>query len=185
MDAAYHPKHEYEHFTELSAVLFSIDHDEVHKAITLLKTAQERGSFVWIVGNGGSAATAEHFANDLVKMCRIRAIAIPAQTPTVTAYGNDDGWGDMFLHALDVFQSPDDVLVTISCSGRSENVVRTAKGIRNLIVLTGEMSQDNELARLPAAACISIPHEDITIVEDIHLAICHCIAKALRYDKTY
>jgi D-sedoheptulose 7-phosphate isomerase len=180
MDAAYHPKREYEHFTELSAALFSIDREEVHKAVTLLKTAQERGNFVWIVGNGGSAATAEHFANDLVKMCRVRAIAIPAQTPTVTAYGNDDGWGDMFLHALDVFQSPDDVLVAISCSGRSENVVRTAKGIQNLIVMTGGEYQDNELARLPAAACIGVSHEDITIVEDIHLAICHCIAKVPR-----
>jgi D-sedoheptulose 7-phosphate isomerase len=169
-----------DHFNELSAALFSIDRDELHKAIALLRTAQSERKFVWIAGNGGSAATAEHFANDLVKMAGIKAIALPAQTPTVTAFGNDAGWENMFSHALDVFQEPEDVLVVISCSGRSPNVIQAAKGVRNLIVLTGDDYQDNELVHMRTFACIPALSDDITVQEDIHLAVCHAIAKALK-----
>jgi D-sedoheptulose 7-phosphate isomerase len=170
------------HFTQLSTALFSLDREELYKAIELLRAARDRHSNVWIVGNGGSAATAAHFANDLAKMCRIRAFSIPSMISTVTAMGNDDGWDEMFAHTIDVYLEPDDVVVAISCSGRSKNVAQAARNIRNLIVLTGDEYSDNILLRLPAQAVFTVPNVDILVQEDVHLAICHAIAKILRMD---
>jgi D-sedoheptulose 7-phosphate isomerase len=167
------------YFSELSVALLAVDREELMKAIELLRKAQEGRATVWIVGNGGSAATAEHFANDLVKMCGIKAIAIPALMPTVTAFGNDDGWTKMFSNVLEVFQEPQDVLVAISCSGQSLNVVDAARGVENLIVLTGSDYQENRLVHMRSHAIIPVISEAITIQEDVHLAICHAITKVL------
>lgn len=167
------------HFAELSAALLNIDRDEVSKAIGVLRVARENKKNVWIVGNGGSAATASHFCNDLVKMAGIRAFAIPDMTPLVTAFGNDDGWKFMFSHAIDVFFDPGDVIVAISCGGRSENVVDATKYIKNAIVITGN-DYDTPLAHSGPAAIILAGSKDITIQEDMHLAVCHAITKALK-----
>lgn len=168
------------HFAELSAAMLSVDRDELKKAIEVLERAKTGRNNVWIVGNGGSAATASHFANDLGKMCGIKAISIPDMTPTVTAFGNDDGWDKMFQHAIDVFLEPEDVVVAISCSGKSLNVVMAAKSIKNLIVLTGIEFRDNYLTRMNPKAVLFVMNDDITIQEDVHLAMCHAMAKALK-----
>lgn len=170
------------HFAELSAALLSVDRDELGKAIQVLREVRESRASVWIVGNGGSAATASHFANDLSKMCGIKAISIPDMVPTVTAYGNDNGWDRMFQHSMDVFLEPDDAVVAISCSGKSLNVIMAAKSIKNLIILTGNGYNENILTRLPARAILPAMSDDITIQEDIHLAMCHAIVKALRVE---
>lgn len=167
------------HFAELSAVLLSIDRDEMEKAIELLAKAKRSRGSVWIVGNGGSAATASHFANDLTKMAGIKAFSIPQMVPTVTAYGNDHGWDKMFQLVIDCYLEAKDVVVAISCSGNSQNVVESARGIENLIVLTGDNFVDNQLVRLRAKSILAVESDDITIQEDVHLAICHTISKAL------
>jgi len=168
------------HFAELSAALISVDRDEIKHAIEILRAARDGRHNVWIVGNGGSAATASHFANDLSKMCGIKAFSVPDMTSTTLAFGNDNGWDRMFQHTIDVYLEPDDVVVGISCSGNSHNVILAAKSIQNLIVLTGYNFDENILARMPAKAKIAAMSDDITIQEDIHLAVCHAIAKALR-----
>lgn len=168
------------HFAELSAALLNVDREELKRAIETLREARKARSSVWIVGNGGSAATASHFANDLVKMAGIKAFAVPDMGPTVFAYGNDDGWDKMFQHTIDVYLEPQDVVVAISCSGKSVNVLMAANSIQNLIILTGNEFEDNYLSRLPAKAKLAAMSDDITIQEDIHLAMCHAIAKGLR-----
>jgi len=167
------------HFAQLSTALLAVDRDELMKAVSTLKIARTAKRNVWIVGNGGSAATASHFANDLSKMSGIKAFAVPDMGPTVTAYGNDDGWDKMFAHTIDVYLEPGDVVVAISCSGRSTNVIMAAKSIPNLIILTGRDFDNNWLVRMPAKAILHAESDDITIQEDIHLAICHAIAKEL------
>lgn len=168
------------HFAELAIALSLIDKAEIERAVEVLKGVQEKRATAWIVGNGGSASTAGHFSNDLVKMCGIKAIALPALSPTVTAYGNDNGWSNMFSGALDVLQEPDDALVAISCSGKSLNILQAARGVENLVILTGNDYESNLLVRCKTKALIVAPHDDITIQEDIHLSICHAIAKALK-----
>lgn len=166
------------HFTQLRAVLLSVDAEELKKAVETLKQAKAEKKCVWIVGNGGSAATAGHFANDLTKMCKIKAFSIPDMVPTVTAFGNDNGWKYMFSHTMDVYFEPGDVVVIISCSGESENVLKAATYINHLIIMTGNNLQ-SKLAGYGAKAFLSAPSADITVQEDIHLAMCHAIVKAL------
>ena len=166
------------HFAELSAALLAVDRDELQKAINLLKFVRENKRNVWIVGNGGSAATASHLANDLSKMCGVKAFSIPDMGPTVSAFGNDEGWEKMFEFTMDVYFEPGDALVAISCSGNSLNVVRAAAHVDNLIVLTGNNFK-SKLSERRSRAFLCAYHDDITIQEDIHMAICHAIAKGL------
>lgn len=166
------------HFAELSASLLSVDREELRKAVKMLARARGEKRSVYIVGNGGSAATASHFANDLAKMCGIKAFSIPDMTALTLAFANDHGFEHIFEHTVDVFFEPGDVLVAISCSGRSVNVTRAAHLIENVIALTGNSFQ-SPLVDLQPAVILNAMSDDITIQEDIHLAICHAIAKAL------
>lgn len=157
-----------------------LDEGQISAAVQVLKKAKSRGNFVWIAGNGGSAATASHFANDLLKMCGIKASALPRMTPTVTAYGNDHGWERMYVNALKVLISPGDVIILISCSGNSRNILEVANEFQSeydIIVLTG--TGDGELARKNTAACIRAMSDDITVQEDVHSIVSHEIARSI------
>lgn len=145
----------------------------------ILRLAKQNGQRVYLVGNGGSAATASHFANDLTKMAKINAISIPDLTSVVTAYGNDEGWENMFDEPIYAFFNPGDVLVAISYSGRSRNVIKAARGALDLqgklIVITGKR-EDNPLGSLAPDTTFFIETDDIRIQEDIALIICHGLA---------
>jgi len=170
------------HFEGVASALQKIDLSKIEDAIMLLREAKEKKGFVWVIGNGGSAATAEHFANDLLKMAGIKAIALPGMVPTITAHGNDNGWENMFKHPLLTLETHRDVLVAISCSGNSPNVVEAAEWwADDLIVLTGNEIIKNKLANMSEyVPIIHVLDADITVQEDVHLAVCHAMAKALR-----
>ena len=91
--------------------------------MTKLAKLIKNANFVYICGNGGSASTSNHFAQDLVKICGVKAISLCANEALVMAYGNDDGYNNIFYNQLDVFYELDDLLITISGSGTSENIV--------------------------------------------------------------
>lgn len=146
-------------------------------AARLLKNAANFRQRVWLVGNGGSATTAMHFANDLQKVCGIDALALPSLISTVTAYGNDEGWNRMFSLAMKHF-SIGNILVAISYSGTSQNVIEAAKHALEcdgkLIILTGSIWEGNTLGNMPGVV-IPVENDDIKVVEDVHLAICHSL----------
>ena len=157
--------------------------NEVNLAYTYLKESREKR--IWLVGNGGSAATAMHFANDLQKMCHMDAVCLPTMVSTITAYGNDDGWQYMFQHAMDKFEVAD-LLIAISCSGVSPNIVQAAIHAHQkggyVIVLTGKNTPRNTLSKLNYIT-IHVPSDDIKVVEDTHLVICHALVGALSNGK--
>lgn len=172
---------------DLIAALQTVNPERVRLAVSIIRHARESGSTVYILGNGGSAATASHFANDLVKMASVRAFALPDFSPTLMAYGNDTGWENMFAGPLPIFLLPDDIVVFISCSGNSANVVRAMEYLKNVrmpglrsIVITG-LEEGNKLAEYKPDALISVAFRDIRVQEDCHLAVCHAIAGALAY----
>jgi D-sedoheptulose 7-phosphate isomerase len=169
------------YYNSVGMAVGNLSLSSIMRATAILKNCANFHQRVWIVGNGGSAATAMHFANDLEKMCGIDALALPGSIPTITAYGNDNGWSRMFADAMRSFQVGD-VLVAISCSGSSQNVVESAKTAiekdGKLIVLTGKVWEGNLLAKLPGII-IPVENEDIKVVEDVHLVICHSISGAI------
>lgn len=166
---------------EVSHTLDYLPVRELMLAGDLLASTRKEGH-VWIIGNGGSAATAMHFANDLQKMCNIQAVAIPAQISSITAYGNDCGWANMYTEYMKKTFYNGDVLVAISCSGASANIVNAAKEATrggHIIALTGPANSKNALAKLPGII-IEVKHDDIKVIEDVHLAVCHCLAGVLK-----
>ena len=169
---------------ETSKAILGVDRMDVMSVVGVLKEARDRKSFVWLIGNGGSAATVSHFANDLEKVCGIRAVPLPELTSTITAYGNDNGWSRMFADALDGYAGPEDVLVIFSCSGFSENVIEAAfrwwAKTRTLLIFTGNNRDSKLLQSASAEAVIFVEHPDIMVQETVHLALCHAIVHILK-----
>lgn len=165
---------------EVCESLSMLDPVEIERAVNILREAKKRNSFVWIMGNGGSAATASHFANDLLKMCKVKAVDISGMTPVTLAFGNDHGWERMFANTVLALANPDDVLVVISCSGNSPNILSVVSAVDKYcyrIALTGP---DGKLSLMHNNACIRAMSDDITVQEDVHSIVCHEIAWSLK-----
>jgi len=174
---------QFEKYTkDVETALNGVSSESVRMATKILQSAKVHNSVCYVFGNGGSAATASHFANDLLKAGHLRAVALNDLVPTMLAYGNDDGWENMFAHTLKNLLLPQDVAVGISCSGFSMNVVnaiRIAKEINlpsvRTIVLTGP-TWDSPLTQLNPDVAIHVPYGDIRVQEDCHSVSCHAIS---------
>jgi|SRR3989344_5097064 len=124
-------------------------------------------NFVYIIGNGGSASMANHLANDLVKMCGIKAVSLCANEAIVMAYANDDGYDNIFYNQLKVFLKDDDLLITISGSGTSKNIVKAIMYARKL---------QAEIYSFPTVKDLNCSMQEI---ENKHLVLGHKIVTKL------
>lgn len=134
---------------------------------------------IYVIGNGGSAATAQHFALDLYKAAKLNARSLVSDIPTITAYANDDGYDSVFSSQLR-YARRSDVLVAISCSGNSLNVLRAVRQAKEFGLITIGFTGDDggKLAEV-VDYLVKVPFEDIKIQEDAHVALCHAVTKAL------
>lgn len=170
---------------DVITALHAISWESVRRMTDVLQRAKSQNSTVYICGNGGSASTAGHFANDLQKMGKLRAVALPDMVAGMTAYGNDNGWENMFSDFLKGMLLPQDVVVGISCSGFSDNVVNAIALARTInlpsiktVVLTGNTWESPLIQQDPDVA-VHVPFADIRVQEDCHLVICHAVAGGL------
>jgi D-sedoheptulose 7-phosphate isomerase len=158
--------------------------DRIAKAIW---ETYERDGTILICGNGGSAASASHFACDLTKLTisadcrRVRALALTDNIALMTAWSNDQVYADVFVEQLINIYRPGDLLFTISGSGNSPNVLRAVDWANErgapTVGLTG--FDGGKLARL-ARLSLHVQNDVMPQVEDIHMAICHGLAVAMR-----
>ena len=176
-----------DYFAEAERARRTIDLAQVDRAVALLVEAYSRDAVVFACGNGGSASVANHLQCDLVKGIRNatdlwpRAQSLSTNVELMTAIANDNGYADVFAYQLQSQARPGDVLMSISSSGRSENIVRAMRwakenGLRT-IALTGFGGGEAS-----ALADVSL-HVDCTnygIVEDTHQAIMHLMAQFIR-----
>jgi len=143
---------------------------------------------IFACGNGGSSATASHLAEDLAKGIevpagtrRFRVISLVDSVPMLTAYANDAGYEHVFAEPLRNLVRPGDVLVAISGSGRSANVLRAMAAAREakagVIALTGR--DGGEMQGL-ADICVVVPADNMQQIEDVHLVIAHAIYLELK-----
>ncbi|MFN7937238.1 MAG: SIS domain-containing protein [Bryobacteraceae bacterium] len=168
--------------TDLTKALAGIDSEKVQEAIEVLKEARENDRQIFVFGNGGSASTASHFACDMVKGAswnrakRFRIMALTDQLPTITAYSNDVSYDVIFMEQLKNFARPDDVVMGISGSGNSPNVLRAMEYANSIgcktIALTGR--DGGQLAPL-AKLNIHVANPHMGRIEDGHMIICHMI----------
>lgn len=120
------------YFNYLNRILNRISENEVALFIDVLFEAREQESTIFFLGNGGSAATASHFANDIGIGARswekpFKAMSITDNNAVMTAIGNDYGYEEIFLKQLQVLMKPNDVVVTISASGNSMNLIKAVE----------------------------------------------------------
>jgi len=175
------------YLTELETVVRSISRDQIRAAVDLLYEAWRARRTVFIIGNGGSAATASHMMNDLNKsivvegMARLRSIALTDNIPLMTAVGNDLDYTQIFVEPLRNFLEPGDILIAISTSGNSPNILRAVEYAQGqgakVIGFCGEPG--GKLAAM-ADLKVSIPAGRIGQQEDGHMILDHVISAALR-----
>lgn len=164
------------HETEVSPV------GDVHECLREMRAsfddATKNGKKVIFIGNGGSNAVASHMAGDISKNGGVRAIAFN-DTPTLTMLGNDFGYDQVFSKQLEFYAFPDDVLVAISSSGGSLNILRAAeeakkKGMK-LFTFTGRVkTAENKLKDMGERNFV-VPSTDYGIVEIAHLSLIHSV----------
>jgi D-sedoheptulose 7-phosphate isomerase len=168
--------------TQLIETIGRIDLTKVDEAIELFRRARDRGKHIFVCGNGGSASTASHFACDIVKGAsyqrekRFRILALTDSLPTLTAYSNDVGYECVFAEQLKNFAQQGDLVMAISGSGNSPNVVHAVEYANSIgctsIALTGrDGGKLGPLANVNIQ--VAVPH--MGRIEDAHLIVCHMI----------
>lgn len=171
-----------EYKSKLLDALETLDLERIVQAITILTEAREKNRHIFVCGNGGSASTASHFVTDMVKgasfnrHARFRIMALTDSMPTITAYSNDVCYDCVFTEQLKNFAEPGDVLIAISGSGNSPNVISATEYANSIgcetIALTGrDGGKLGPLAKLQIR--VAEPH--MGRIEDGHMIICHMI----------
>lgn len=168
--------------SQLFDAISSVDLAAVERAIEWFREARDNGQHIFVCGNGGSASTASHFTCDIIKGAsyqkdkRFRMLALTDSLPTLTAYANDVEYAAVFEEQLKNFAKPDDVVMAISGSGNSPNVVRALACANELgcktIALTGR--DGGKLGPL-AQLNIHVRSNHMGRIEDAHMIVCHMI----------
>ena len=178
------------HVQSLTALMLDLDLSAVEGVGDLLDRACQQGATIFCAGNGGSAATASHITADLSwgrrtsDEPRPRAVSLVSNTPLMTALANDVGYADVFVEQLKSAFRPDDVLIAVSASGNSENLLRAVDFVKNhggtSVGLTGF---DGGKLRDICDLCVYVPTPlgEYELVEDVHHAVCHMFANDLKY----
>ena len=155
--------------------------DRLAIAARLVAEALRRGNKVMFCGNGGSAADSQHLAAELVGRYRrnrpgLAALALTVDTSALTAIGNDFGFEEVFSRQVEALGQPGDVLVAISTSGRSPNVLRAVDAARALGLKTvGLVGRDGgQLAGLVDLALV-VPSEDTARIQECHITLGHIL----------
>lgn len=158
------------------------------RAVTVLVTALKNGNKVLSCGNGGSAADAQHFSSELLNRFHhdrpsLPAIALTTDASTVTSIANDYAYDQIFSRQLSSLGQPGDVLLAISTSGNSANIVQAVKAAheRGLQVIAMTGNQGGKLAQLlsPQDVELRVPATVTARIQEVHLLILHVLCSRL------
>jgi len=176
-----------EYLGYVQKVLAGIDSAAVGRFVQTLLAARDSGVTVFFIGNGGSAATASHFANDLAYGTNeyqkpFRVLSLTDNVPVLTAIGNDNGYEEVFVRQLKVLGRPGDVLVAISASGNSPNLLRAMEHARAVGIKTVALTAfDGGRMKQVADDGIHVPTapKEYGPAEDAHMVLDHLVGAYL------
>ena len=167
----------------LSELMSQLDFEKIGEFINVILKAREEGRNMFFLGNGGSASTANHFANDLSAGTRswkkpFKAISLTSNTAILTAIGNDSGYDEIFSQQLKTHLSPKDIVVAISASGNSPNVIKAIEYANSQGAYTVGLTGFNggklkEISQL--SLHVSSNKGEYGPVEDIHMIFDHLL----------
>jgi D-sedoheptulose 7-phosphate isomerase len=175
------------YFAELEEMIRAISLPHLEAVFRLLEDTYHHGHRIFVMGNGGSAATASHFALDLAKNTitpgapRLKAISLTDHVPLITAWSNDTAYEHIFAEQLASLIEPGDVVIGISASGNSPNVINALHMAREhnaktvgLLGATGGQIKDM------VDAYVLAPGQNIEQEEDAHMFLAHIITRHMR-----
>jgi D-sedoheptulose 7-phosphate isomerase len=165
------------YFNGIHNVLTLLDNDSISDIADLIRDCKGN---IFVFGNGGSATTASHFAQDMNKCLDKRFICLTDNVASMLAYGNDVGFESIFKLQLSKLIKPGDLVIGISCSGNSRNIIDAIIFAKHFGYMTVGLTgfDGGELALL-VDHNITVPCNDMQVCEDIHLIITHTILKLL------
>jgi D-sedoheptulose 7-phosphate isomerase len=180
-------KFSFNYFKYLKEVIDKVDLDSIARFISILLEARENNANIFFIGNGGSASTSSHFANDLAigtnqYIKSFRAISLTDNLSVITAIANDYGYEEIFTRQLKVIAKKGDVLVGISASGNSKNLLNAFEfANKNEIKTVAITGFDGGALKLMSYENIHIPTEngEYGPVEDLHMILDHLVGAYL------
>lgn len=175
-----------DYITVLKSTLDNFDKNEVIILNDILEETRQKGKKVFIFGNGGSGSTASHFACDINKGVslkqsnRHRVIALTDNIPTMLAYANDIGYEDVFIEQLKNFIEDGDIVIGISGSGNSKNILKAIEysNLRGNVTIGITGYHGGDLKKISTYS-VNANYNDMQISEDIHMILVHMLMKTL------
>jgi D-sedoheptulose 7-phosphate isomerase len=171
---------------ELGDVLHSVSNEVLERTLEVLLQARADGRRIYVMGNGGSAAIASQFVCNLVKTAQVpgqrpmRAFALIDNMPSLTAWANDTAYAQVFEQQITALVEPGDVVIAISSSGNSPNIVMGLKAAVACGAYTiGLLGFDGGAAIGIVDIAVHVPYHNYGLVEDTHMAIGHALTRAL------
>jgi D-sedoheptulose 7-phosphate isomerase len=173
-------------------LLHQIDMNALERIVRHLRNARDSGATIYVAGNGGSAATASHWVNDLGKATKtagrapMRVMSLSDNISWLTALANDEGYERVFSGQLENFARAGDVLIVISASGNSPNLIRAVELARRLSVVTvGFLGFDGGALKNSVDEYLWLPTEKgaYGLVESGHALICHILTDCLAQER--
>ena len=179
----------------LITLLNELDHEKVEECVKELEEARQKGNTIFIIGNGGSASTASHIGNDfglaVLKTSKnpnnksYRAMPLTDNVSVISAIGNDSSYNDIFLDQLKVHYSKGDILLSISASGNSPNLLSASnwvnqQGGKTIGWLGFDGGKLKEIVDIPIV--VKSPKGEYAPVEDVHLIINHIIVTWMQFN---
>ena len=179
------------YFADLSAALSAIPEGDIVEAGKLIQSAYEGGRTLFVIGNGGSAATASHMLCDFGKTTlgkshdaisrRIKVVALTDNVAVITAWGNDHSYDEVFSQQLRNLADRGDLLIAISASGNSPNIVSCLHAARELGVQTLGLLGFSGGKALPLCNhAVVVRSEDFGVIEDAHSVLNHLLTAYLK-----
>jgi D-sedoheptulose 7-phosphate isomerase len=175
------------YFTELEQMMRAISLAHLERVLRLLEEAYLNGRRIFIMGNGGSAATASHFALDLAKNTivpgapRLKAISLTDHVPLITAWSNDTAYEHIFAEQLENLVEPGDVVIAISASGNSLNLINALRlAERSRAFTIGLLGAKGGKIKDMVDAYMLAPGQNIEQEEDAHMIVAHVITRHMR-----
>lgn len=171
---------------DLEKLFRSVTFESLEGIASLLESSIRERRNIFLAGNGGSAAIVSHFANDLNKLAsvggfRARAISLTDNVPLLTAWANDTEYAQVFARQLENLADAEDVLLIVSSSGNSPNIVAALQCAQSMGVHTAALTGfTGGEAMVLADAAIHMPADHYGLVEDSHQILCHVLANYLR-----
>ena len=175
-----------DYLSEIQKIFVALDKEVLELNVSFLYNAWKQRRQVFIIGNGGSASTASHMANDLSKatiipgLHRMRVIALTDNISIITAWANDTSFDNIFREQLENLLEPEDVVLGISASGNSPNILRALDyARRNAAITIGWTGNNGGAMKGMVDLAWRIPTDNVGLIESCHLFFDHLVTTEL------